>query len=83
MSLRVSLISSYFILENEKKVQDERQRQKGSCFSYLFCLIIIINSFLDQCLQGLVPEVMVSGMDLFQKLKLKLEDFCVTTMKDF
>ena len=64
----MSLISSYFILENEKKVQDERQRQKGSCFSYLFCLIIIINSFLDQCLQGLVPEVMVSGMDLFQNL---------------
>ena len=64
-------------------MQDERQRQKGSCFSYPFCLIIKINSFLHQCLQGLVPEVMVSGMDLYQKLKLKFEDFCVTTMKDF
>ena len=46
-------------------MQELGQRQEGLCFSYLFCLIII-NSVLHQCLKSLVPEVMVSGMDLFQ-----------------
>ena len=59
------LTFSYFLLGTKKKLQKGLQRQRGLCFIYVFCLIII-SSVLYQCPKSLVPEVMVSGMHLLQ-----------------
>lgn len=51
---------------HERGTQEELGKLEGLCFSYLFGTIIIITSVLHQWPKSLVPEVMGSGLNLFQ-----------------
>ena len=57
------LNSSFFFPLQEEEYSKWVKKSKGLCFSYVFCLIII-SRVLHKCPKSLLPEVMVSGLDL-------------------
>lgn len=68
--LKASLNSSCHFLFKEIKLheggtQEKLGKTEGVCFSYLFGMIII-TSLLHQWPEGWVPDIIVSGLDLFQ-----------------
>ena len=58
--------SCYPLLERRIKLHEMLKEIQGLCLSYVF-RSIIVTSVLHQWRKSVVPEVMVSGLDLFQK----------------
>ena len=57
--------SCYLLLETRLKLQETLEKIEGLCLSYVFSTTIV-TSVLHQWRKNLVPEVMVSGLNLFQ-----------------